>query len=116
MAGIKHLGIYRSVTKEQVVLDCRILRILFRNGTLLKSQLQGRLNLGALADKNPFDESLARLEELKCLEVKSPHHGTGQWVILTPIGSDHALDLVCAVQIHNSSGTLTKPVVPIPED
>jgi hypothetical protein len=72
MARIKHLGIYRNITEEQVVLDCRILRILYRRGGMLKSHLVNALNLGPNNDPKPFEESLVRLEEWRCLEVKAP--------------------------------------------
>ncbi len=112
MPATKHLGIYREVTEPEAALDCRILRILYRRGSLNKSVLISRLNLSATADDlTPFEDSLNRLQEWKCIDISQPHHGVARKVMLTPIGADHALDLVCEIQRFNASGTLTKPIV-----
>ena len=106
--SIRHLGIFRQVDEGQVAVDCKVLRALHRRGRTLKSVLQQSCRVGSAEE---LDESLARLEEWKMVEVLPPHWGNGRMVRLTANGDYWGLELVSQRQELANGGTPKKPAV-----
>jgi hypothetical protein len=107
---IHFLGRFRgNITNETVLLDCRVLRLLYKRGPHTEADLFNHL---ATVPRELLRASTSRLSEWGVVEVVPPVYGRVEKFALTSVGQHWGLELVCARRVAESDAANSKvPVV-----